>query len=51
MGKLLGDGERRLRALTGALEATVMDESTWRAHDPTAATLSDVDTPEDLPSP
>ena len=51
VGKLLGGGERRLRALTGALEATVIDESTWRAHDPTAATLSDIDTPEDLPSP
>ena len=49
--KLLGGGERRLRALTGALEAAVIDESTWRAHDPTAATLHDIDTPEDLPSP
>ena len=51
VGKLLGGGERRLRALTGALEATVIDESTWRAHDPTAATLNDIDTPEDLLSP
>lgn len=48
VGKLLGDGERRLRALTGALGAAVIDESTWRAHDPTAATLNDIDTPDDL---
>jgi molybdenum cofactor guanylyltransferase len=51
VGKLLGGGERRLRALTGALGAAVLEESTWRAHDPTAATLKDVDTPEDLRSP
>ena len=48
---LLGGGERRLRALTGALDAAVMAESTWRAHDQTAATLDDIDTPEDLLSP
>ena len=51
VGMLLGGGERRLRALTGALGATVIEESTWRAHDPTAATLNDIDTPEDLPAP
>jgi molybdenum cofactor guanylyltransferase len=51
VGKLLGGGERRLRALTGALGAAVLEESTWRAHDPTAATLNDIDTPEDLRSP
>jgi molybdenum cofactor guanylyltransferase len=51
VGKLLGGGERRLRALTGALGAAVLEESTWRAHDPTAATLIDIDTPEDLLSP
>ena len=49
--KLLSGGERRLRALTGALEAAVIDESAWRRHDPTAATLRDIDTPDDLPSP
>jgi molybdenum cofactor guanylyltransferase len=50
VGELLGSGERRLRALAGVLDAAVIAESTWRAQDPTAATLLDIDTPEDLPS-
>ena len=29
----------------------VIAESTWRADDPTASTLHDIDTPNDLPSP
>jgi molybdopterin-guanine dinucleotide biosynthesis protein A len=49
--RLLGGGERRLRALTGDQGATVIEESAWRAHDPTAATLNDIDTPEDLLAP
>lgn len=48
--RLLGSGERRLRALTQALDAEVVPESTWRFDDPTAATLRDIDTPDDLPS-
>ena len=51
VGELLGGGERRLRALTGALDAVVIAESTWRLDDATAATLHDIDTPDDLPSP
>ena len=50
VGTLLDGGERRLRALTRALDAEVIPESTWRQDDPTAATLRDIDTPDDLPT-
>ena len=45
---LLAAGERRLRALVGALELRVLDEPTWTAIDPARRTLHDVDEPEDL---
>ena len=50
VGTLLDGGERRLRALNRALDAEVIPESTWRQDDPTAATLRDIDTPDDLPT-
>lgn len=48
---LLDAGERRLRAAPQVLDAEIIPESTWRLDDPTAATLRDIDTPGDLPSP
>ena len=42
-------GERRLRALTEVLATSVIPENTWRALDPDALTLRDIDTPADLP--
>jgi molybdenum cofactor guanylyltransferase len=48
---LLDAGERRLRAAPQVLDAEVIPDTTWRLDDPTAATLRDIDTPEDLPSP
>ncbi len=45
---LLAEGERRLRALTEALETTVIPEATWRALDPYGMTVRDIDTPADL---
>lgn len=44
----LAAGERRLRALPDRLGATVIDGRTWRALDPEAATLRDIDRPSDL---
>jgi molybdopterin-guanine dinucleotide biosynthesis protein A len=46
--RLLGTGERRLRALVDALATTVIDEATWRALDPDGRSLRDIDTPDDL---
>ena len=46
---LLASGERRLRALGDRLVTHVIESGTWRALDPGAATLRDVDVPEDLP--
>jgi molybdopterin-guanine dinucleotide biosynthesis protein A len=46
--RVLGDGERRLQALLGTLRARGLEESEWRALDPLAATLRDVDVPADL---
>lgn len=46
---LLDAGERRLRAVSQVLDAEIIPESTWRLDDTTAATLRDIDTPEDLP--
>lgn len=46
---LLAARERRLRALLDATTA-VLPFVEWSIHDPGAATLTDVDRPEDLPS-
>jgi molybdopterin-guanine dinucleotide biosynthesis protein A len=45
---LLHDGHRRLRDLLDAVTTAVIDEPTWRALDPDARTLFDVDEPSDL---
>jgi molybdopterin-guanine dinucleotide biosynthesis protein A len=45
---LVRSKERRLRAFLDALRVAVIDESTWRALDPTARSLWDVDRPQDL---
>ena len=42
-------GERRLRALIGRLDGAVLAIDAWRDLDPDAATLRDVDVPDDLP--
>ena len=47
--RLLGDGERSLRALIRSINALSVAEADWRPLDPTAATLLDVDVPSDLP--
>jgi molybdopterin-guanine dinucleotide biosynthesis protein A len=47
--RLLGSGERRLRALLDALPTIVIPPDAWRTDDPTGASLLDVDVPEDLP--
>jgi molybdopterin-guanine dinucleotide biosynthesis protein A len=47
--RLVGGGERRLGALLEALRARDLPETDWRPLDPAAATLRDVDRPEDLP--
>jgi molybdopterin-guanine dinucleotide biosynthesis protein A len=46
--RLLGTGERRLRALTEELRVDVIPEQTWRALDPYGMTVRDIDTPADL---
>jgi molybdopterin-guanine dinucleotide biosynthesis protein A len=43
-------GERRLRALPGALATATIPEPAWRTLDPEGQTLRDVDTEEDLPA-
>ncbi|MEP6638902.1 MAG: molybdenum cofactor guanylyltransferase [Chloroflexota bacterium] len=47
--RILETGERRLRALQEVLATRVIPESTWRALDPEAWTVRDIDTPADLP--
>lgn len=47
--RLIGEGERSLRALLGGLRVVRIEEVEWRGLDPEAATLLDVDRPEDLP--
>lgn len=47
-GQLIEAGERRLRAFVTALEAVIIPEPMWRADDPDAATLRDIDTRADL---
>lgn len=46
----LADGVRSLQSLVGALRVRELSEGEWRALDPAAATLRDVDRPEDLPT-
>ncbi len=46
--RLLADRERRLRALLEHLAVRVVPETEWRALDPRAVTLLDVDEPGDL---
>ena len=47
--RLLGSGERRLRALFSDLDVVVLEPAMWRADDPSGQTLRDVDLPDDLP--
>lgn len=47
-GILFTGGERRLRALPERLLATVVPASVWRALDPDADTIRDIDRPSDL---
>lgn len=47
--QLIGDGERRLRAVFGRLSTRVLEEGQWRPLDPAGETLRDVDVPDDLP--
>jgi molybdopterin-guanine dinucleotide biosynthesis protein A len=46
--RLLGQDERRLRALLRELRTSEIREADWRSLDPSGDTLRDVDTPEDL---
>jgi molybdopterin-guanine dinucleotide biosynthesis protein A len=46
--RLLATGERRLRALPAALDATEVPSTAWRGLDPDGMTLRDIDRPEDL---
>ena len=46
--RLIAGGESSLRSLLAALGATGVPEVTWRAEDPAADALRDVDTPGDL---
>ena len=48
VASLRTDGERRLRALIGALETEVVPAGAWRADDPLGVTLVDIDVPADL---
>lgn len=47
--RLIGEGERRLRALLERLDVEVIPEDCWREDDPEGETLRDVDVPDDLP--
>jgi molybdopterin-guanine dinucleotide biosynthesis protein A len=46
--RLVAAGERSLRTLIARLELERIEESEWRALDPTGASLRDVDRPDDL---
>jgi molybdopterin-guanine dinucleotide biosynthesis protein A len=48
VGRLVDDGERRLRSLFDRLPTRILGESEWRPLDPAGDTLRDVDRPEDL---
>ena len=45
---LVGARERRLGALTDGMATWIIDEATWRALDPDARTMRDIDTQADL---
>lgn len=47
-GRLMNDGERRLRALPEALATRTIPEVTWRTLDPEGRTVRDIDVPADL---
>ena len=47
--RVLAGGERSLVALLRALPTRELAEGEWRGLDPDAATLRDIDRPEDLP--
>ena len=47
--RLLGGGERRLRAVLEDVATLTLDEGEWRPLDPAGDTLRDVDLPADLP--
>jgi molybdopterin-guanine dinucleotide biosynthesis protein A len=47
-GRLVGSGRRRLRDLLAELRVIVVAEAEWRAIDPGARSLVDVDEPSDL---
>ena len=49
-GELLARGERSLRELLRVLRTSELPEADWRRLDPSAASLRDVDRPEDLPA-
>jgi molybdenum cofactor guanylyltransferase len=46
--RLVDGGERRLRAVLDVLTTRIVAEATWRATDPDARTIRDVDTQADL---
>jgi molybdenum cofactor guanylyltransferase len=46
--RLIAEGERRLRALSEALETRIIPEATWRTLDPYRMSVRDIDTPADL---
>ena len=48
--RLVAEGERRMGALPEGLSVRLVREPEWRALDPEALTLRDVDEPGDLPS-
>jgi molybdenum cofactor guanylyltransferase len=48
VGRLVDDGERRLRSLFDHLPTRVLVDGEWRPLDPEGETLRDVDRPEDL---
>ena len=45
---LLAENRRAIRGLLAAVPSTTVPSATWRALDPDARTLRDIDTPEDL---
>jgi len=49
VGRNVAGGDRSLQSLLSMLRTKDLDETEWRSLDPGAATLRDVDRPEDLP--
>jgi hypothetical protein len=48
VGALLAANRRALRGLLTSMPSVSVPAATWRALDPDARTLRDIDTPEDL---